>query len=320
MSVSVEDIIKDFNLEVILKGEKNNQIEVSDINRPGLQFAGFYSYFANKRIQIIGKAEWSFLDAMQPALREKRLGKYFEFPNPCTILTRGQEPHPEMVEHAKKNKRWILRTDMLSTRFIKRITSYLDTNLAPEVRMHGVLLDVYGVGVLLIGESGIGKSEIALELIKRGHRLSADDAVDIKEIDGVLHGGAPYITSGMMEVRGMGIIDVAALYGLSSMVKSKIIHLVIYLEHWKQDHNYDRLGVDPEYTEILNVKVNKIKIPVMPGRNVAVIVEAAAANFRYGLVSKVTPADTIDARIMEESEKHQKTKMDSKLLEDEDPT
>jgi HPr kinase/phosphorylase len=320
MSINVEDLIRDFNLEVILKGEKNNIIEVTDINRPGLQFAGFYNYFANKRIQIIGKAEWSFLDAMQPALREKRLGKYFEFPNPCTILTRNLEPHQELLENARKNKRWLLRTDLLSTRFIKRMTSYLDTNLAPEVRMHGVLLDVYGVGVLLIGESGIGKSEIALELIKRGHRLCSDDAVDIKEIDGVLQGGAPYITSGMMEVRGMGIIDVAALYGLSSMVKNKNIHLVIHLEHWRQDENYDRLGVDPEYTEILNVKVNKIKIPVMPGRNVAVIVEAAAANFRYGLVSKVTPADTIDARILEESRKRQKTTMDSELLEGENLT
>ncbi|MHC1721365.1 MAG: HPr(Ser) kinase/phosphatase [Clostridiaceae bacterium] len=303
MVVNVENLITDLDLEVILKGDKNNLIEASEINRPGLQFAGFYNYFANKRIQIVGKAEWSFLDAMQPSLREKRLGKYFEFYNPCTVITRNLEPHDELIENARKNNRWILRTHLLSTRFINKITNYLVSNLAPETRMHGVLMDVYGVGVLLIGESGIGKSETALELIMRGHRLAADDSVDIKEIDGVLHGSAPYITKGMIEVRGMGIIDVAALYGLSSMINSKIIHLVINLESWKEDANYERLGVDHEFMEILNVKVNKFTIPIRPGRNIAVIIEAAAANYRYSRTSNITPADKIDARIIEEAKK-----------------
>lgn len=303
MAVKIEDLISDLDLEVILAGDRNNLVEVSEINRPGLQFAGFYSYFSNNRVQIIGKAEWSFLDAMQPAIREKRLGKYFEFHTPCTIITRGLEPHHEMIDKAAKNNRWILRTDQISAKFINKITNYLEYNLAPETRMHGVLMDVYGVGVLLIGESGIGKSETALELIKRGHRLVADDAVDIKEIDGVLHGTAPYITKGMIEVRGMGIIDVAALYGLSSMLNTKIIHLVIYLESWKEDADYDRLGTENEYTEILNVKVNKFTIPIRPGRNVAVIIEAAAANYRYNLTSDITAADKIDARIIEESNK-----------------
>ena len=303
MVVDVENLINDLDLEVILKGSMNNIIEVSEINRPGLQFAGFYNYFANKRIQIVGKAEWSFLDTMQPSLREKRLGKFFEFHNPCTIITRNLEPHIELIENARKNDRWVLRTNMLSTKFINKITNYLVTNLAPETRMHGVLMDVYGVGVLLIGESGIGKSETALELIKRGHRLAADDAVDIKEIDGVLHGSAPYITKGMIEVSGMGIIDVAALYGLSSMINTKIIHLVVYLESWKEDANYERLGADQEFIEILGVNVNKFTIPIRPGRNLAVIIEAAAANYRYSRSSKTTPADKIDARIIEESKK-----------------
>lgn len=309
MSVYVETLIKDLKLEVLLKGDENNSISICDINRPGLQFAGFYNYFANERIQVVGKAEWSFLDAMQTELREKRLKKFFEFNNPCTILTRKLEPHLEFMNSASINNRWVLRTDKLSTRFINKLMNYLDTNLAPETRIHGVLVDVYGVGILIMGESGIGKSETALELVKRGHRLAADDAVDIKEIEGILHGSAPYITSGMMEVRGMGIIDVAALYGLSSIIKSKVIHMVISIEPWNSDEqNYDRLGSDSEFIQILNVKVKKITIPIRPGRNVAVIIEAAAANFRYALITKVTPADTIDARIIEEAKKREQNK------------
>jgi HPr kinase/phosphorylase len=255
MGVTVKDIINDLNLEVLNEGKTINEIKVSDINRPGLQFSGFYNYFANERVQVVGKAEWSFLDAMQPDLREKRLKKYFEFDNPCTVITRGLVPHKELLDNAIKNGRWVLRTNMLSTRFINKLMNYLDYKLAPETRLHGVLVDVYGVGILITGESGIGKSETALELIKRGHRLVADDAVDIKEIDGELHGMSPFITSGMIEVRGMGIIDIPALYGLSSVLKSKVINLVIYIEQWKEEQNYDRLGVDKEYADILNVKI-----------------------------------------------------------------
>lgn len=297
MSVTIEDIIKDLELEVINKGKNVNEINVSDINRPGLQFSGFYNYYANERVQIVGKAEWSFLDAMQPELRRKRLEKYFEFDNPGTIITRELPPHKEFLESAIKNKRWILRTSSISTRFINRLMSYLDVRLAPETRLHGVLMDVYGIGILITGESGIGKSETALELIKRGHRLVADDAVDVKQIDGVLSGTSPYITSGMIEVRGMGIIDISALYGLSSVLKTKNIGLVICLEQWKKDENYDRLGIDKEYMDILNVPVRKLKIPIRPGRNLAVIIEAAAANYRYSLVSNVTPIDVISERI-----------------------
>lgn len=299
MGVTVKDIIKDLNLEVLVEGGNNRSLTVSDTNRPGLQFCGFYNYFANERVQIVGMAEWSFLDAMQPELRKKRLKKFFEFETPCVIVTRGLVPHKEFLEYAAKNKRWILRTNALSTRFISKLMNYLDSKLAPETRMHGVLVDVYGIGILITGESGIGKSESALELIKRGHRLVADDAVDIKEVEGVLHGTAPYITSGMMEVRGMGIIDVPALYGLSSILKSKTINLIIYLEQWKEDQNYDRLGLDNEFIEILNVPVRKLTLPIRPGRNIAVIIEAAAANYRYSLVSDITPVDTISNRMHE---------------------
>ncbi|AYD40277.1 HPr kinase/phosphorylase [Clostridium fermenticellae] len=303
MAVKVKELIHDLDLEVLNEGKKNNELTVSDINRPGLQFAGFYNYYANERIQVVGKAEWSFLNAMQPNLRRKRLRKYFEFYNPATIVTRGLEPHEDFMESAKGNDRWILRTNSISTRFISKVMRYLDSKLAPETRVHGVLVDVYGIGILIMGESGIGKSETALELIKRGHRLVADDAVDIKEIDGKLYGTSPYITSGMIEVRGMGIIDIPALYGLSSILKSKVIDLVIYIEQWKKDENYDRLGIDKEYVDILSVPVRKIVLPIRPGRNLAVIIEAAAANYRYSFISNTNPVEIISKRINEEARK-----------------
>lgn len=315
MTVTVKDLIKDLNLEILNKGKKLNEISVSDINRPGLQFSGFYNYFANKRVQVVGKAEWSFLDAMQPDLRRKRLKKYFEFENPCTIITRDLPPHNEFLQSAIEYDRWVLRTDSISTRFINKIMNYLDAKLAPETRLHGVLLDVYGVGILITGESGIGKSETALELIKRGHRLVADDAVDIKEIEGELHGTSPFITSGMLEVRGMGIIDIPALYGLSSILKAKKINLVIYIEQWREGENYDRLGIDKNYVNILDIPIRKLVLPIRPGRNIAVIIEAAAANYRYGLITKVTPVDVINDRMKEVEEDRDKIEKDKKKQE-----
>ncbi|MGH4051062.1 MAG: HPr(Ser) kinase/phosphatase [Clostridium sp.] len=299
MAVTIEDLIEHFKLEVLARGEKGKQIDVSDINRPGLQIAGFYEYFGNKRVQLIGMAEWSFLDCMEVDLRKKRVKKYFKLDTPCVIITRDLELHKEILEAAQENGRWLLRTKLISTRFISKLTNYLDTKLAPETRLHGVLVDVYGIGILLSGESGIGKSECALELIKRGHRLIADDAVDIKEIDGVLLGHCPYITSGMLEVRGMGIIDVPAIYGMSSVLNTKTISLYLSLTQWNEGEEYDRLGIDNQYMDILNVHLRKITIPVRPGRNIAVIIEAAAANYRYSLNSKITPVETINMRIEE---------------------
>ncbi len=293
MPVKVTTIIEDLNLETIVYGEKNIDVTVSDLNRPGLQFAGFYSYFASERIQVVGRAEWSFLDSMQEEMRKKRLTKYFQLDIPCTILTRDMEPHPELINEAKKNKKWVLKTDDVSTKFISKITNYLEEKLAPETRMHGVLVDVYGTGILILGESGIGKSETALEIIKRGHRLVADDAVDVKNIGGVLKGFAPYITKGMMEVRGLGIIDVPTLYGFSTILDEKNIELIIYLEQWEEDNKYERLGLDHELMEILEVPIRKMTIPIRPGRNLAVIIEAAAVNLRHNNPS----IDIIESRI-----------------------
>lgn len=299
MAITVEKLVEDLNLEILVEGKQGAEIKTSDINRPGLQFSGYYSYFANERVQIVGRAEWSFLETMQIQVRKKRMKKFFQFETPCIIIARNLEPHDEFIEQAKKNNRWVVRSKLLTTQVVTKLKNYLDAQLAPETRLHGVLLDVYGIGILITGESGIGKSETALELIKRGHRLVADDAVDIKEIDGILHGTAPYITSGMMEVRGMGIIDVPALYGLSSVLEEKTIDLVIYLEQWKTEQNYDRLGIDEQHLDILNIPIKKLTVPIRPGRNIAVIIEAAAANYRYGLVSKVSPVETIDKRMEE---------------------
>ncbi|MGH4139802.1 HPr(Ser) kinase/phosphatase [Clostridium sp.] len=299
MAVTIEELIEHFNLEVLVEGDKGRIINVSDINRPGLQIAGFYQYFDNKRVQLIGMAEWGFLDCMEIELRKKRINKYFKLDPLCVIFTRHLEPHKEILKAAMENGQWVLRTKLISTRFISKLTNFLDTKLAPETRLHGVLVDVYGIGILLSGESGIGKSECALELIKRGHRLIADDAVDIKEIDGMLLGSCPYITSGMLEVRGMGIIDIPAIYGMSSVLNTKTISILISLTLWNENEEYDRLGIDNEFMDILNVPLRKITLPIRPGRNIAVIIEAAAANYRYSLNSKITPVETINMRIAE---------------------
>ena len=297
MAVTVKKLINDFELEVIVEGGKDEVINVSDINRPGLQLSGFYNYFTPERIQVIGKAEWSFLDDMQVEIRKKRLKKYFSFDVKCIIITRDLEPHEEFLKYAREKKVWILRSSLVTTKFISKLTVYMSAKLAPETRLHGVLVDVYGIGILITGESGIGKSEVALELIKRGHRLVTDDAVDIKEIDGELTGYSPKITIGMLEVRGIGIIDVSSLYGLSSVLQEKDIKLVMHFEHWKDDGDYDRLGTNCEYMDILGVPVRKLPVPIRPGRNIAVIVEAAAVNFRYTLMSKETPVDIIESRM-----------------------
>ncbi len=297
MTVTVEKLIKDFDLEVLVEGIDGIAIPVNDINRPGLQLAGFYNYFAPERLQVIGKAEWSFLQDMQPELKRKRIDKFFSFDSNCIVMTRGLEPQEELINAAKKKKVWLLRTKMVTTNFISKMTIYLADQFAPETRLHGVLIDVYGIGILITGESGIGKSEVALELIKRGHRLVTDDAVDIKEIDGQLIGTSPKITIGMLEVRGIGIIDISSLYGLSSVLQNKDINIIMHFEHWKDDGDYDRLGIDNETEEILGVNVKRLRVPVRPGRNIAVIIEAAAVNYRYSLMSDVTPVDIIEKRM-----------------------
>jgi HPr kinase/phosphorylase len=299
MGIKVEKLAKEMNLEVVVSGNKDNEISVSDTSRPGLQFTGYYDYFANSRLQILGLVEMSYLDTLSPEVREERFKQFFKFDIPCIIVTRGLEPHKELIEEAEKHNVWVLKSKNITTRLISKIMNYIDRELAESTSVHGVLMNVYGVGVLITGRSGIGKSETALELIKRGHMLVTDDVVEIKNIDGELHGTSPYITSGMLEVRGMGIMDIASLYGLSSILEEKTIDFIIELEEWSSGKNYDRLGAANEKREILNVPVDLIKLPIMPGRNVAVIIEAAAANYRYSNTSKVTPLEKVEKRMNE---------------------
>lgn len=299
MSVKIDDLIKKFGFEIIVYGDSNVEITSTELNRPGLQLAGYYSYFSNERIQLIGMTEWSYMQSLPEDVCDARFREYLEKFTPCIIVTRGMDIPEPLIKYAKEFNRTILRTDQETTRAITRLKRYLDTKLAPETRVHGVLVDIYGCGILIIGDSGIGKSETALELIKRGHRIISDDAVDFKEIDREIIGFCPHITFGMLEVRGVGIIDITSIYGLSSVLESKKLDLIIKLEHWDESESYDRLGTEDLYKNVLDVKIKLIRLPIRPGRNVSVLVEAAAANYRYKLTGKPDAIDIIGERMNE---------------------
>lgn len=280
--VSIKEIIKDLNLEVVYMPEnKDYYVYSQDLNKTGLQFAGYFEYFAYERIQIVGKTEYNFFGHMDKEKREEVLDKFFSHEIPALIVSRDLEVRDDVIEIAKKYKRVVLRTDRSTTRLINRLSNYLDNKLAPHITMHGVLVDIYGIGVLIKGESGIGKSETALELVQRGHRLVADDAVEIKKLDdSILVGQSPELIKHFLEIRGIGIIDVRSLYGVGAVKNSKMIDLVINLESWNKGNYYDRLGLDKEYEKILDIDVEKLVVPVKPGRNTAMILEVAAMNYR----------------------------------------
>jgi len=282
-SVTLKELVKEFQLESITGGEKLDEVLIttSDVNRPGLQLVGYFEYFGADRIQIIGKVETSYLAGLSSEERYKRLDEFFRHGFPCVVVTRGLEIFPEMVEVSKKYGIPILRTDDVTSRFVSGVIRYLNVELAPRVTRHGVLVEVYGEGILILGESGVGKSETALELVKRGHRLIADDVVEIRAVsDKTLLGTAPDIIRHFIEIRGIGILDVKNLYGVGSVKVQESISLIIHLELWDENKNYDRLGLVDEYTDILGVKVPSLTIPVRPGRNLAIIVEVAAINNR----------------------------------------
>lgn len=280
--VSIKEIIKDLDLDIVYMPEGvDYYVDSQDINRTGLQFAGYFEYFAYERVQIVGKAEYNYFSQMDTKTREEILDKFFSYEIPALIVSRELEVKPDVIEKAKKYKRVVLTTKRNTTRLINRLSNYLDDKLAPHTTIHGVLVDVYGIGVLIKGESSIGKSETALELIQRGHRLVADDAVEIRKIDeGVLVGQSPELLRHFLEIRGIGIIDVRSLYGVGAIKNSKAIDIIINLEGWDENRYYDRLGLDKEYEEILGVNLEKLVVPVKPGRNTAMILEVAAMNFR----------------------------------------
>jgi len=254
-------------------------IKTTDLNRPGMQFCGFYEYFAFERPQVIGKVEMSYLEELDAKNRREMLKKYFSYRLPCVIICRGMTPPKELLEEAKKADIAVYQSDMVTTRLSFLAINYLNRCLAPRVTRHGVLVDVYGIGVLITGESGVGKSEAALELVKRGHQLVADDVVDICRVsDDRLTGEAPEMVRHFMEIRGIGIIDIRAMYGVGSVIVNKSIDLVMHMEKWVEGKEYDRLGLTEEYTTILGVNVPHQIMPVRPGRNLAIIIEVAARN------------------------------------------
>ena len=280
--VSISQLIRDLNLKVIhMQEDIEYYVESEDVNRAALPLAGYFEYFPYERIQIIGKTEYTYFQNIKKEKREEILDKFFSYEIPVLIVTRGLKVDDDIIEKAKKYNRVVLSSNNSTTRFTNRLSNYLDNKLAPHVTMHGVLVDVYGIGVLIKGESSIGKSETALELIQKGHRLVADDAVEIRKVDDSrLVGQAPEILKHYMEIRGIGIIDVKSLYGVGAIKNQKMVDLVVELENWSQQKYYDRLGLDREYEDILGTQVEKIVVPVKPGRNTSMIIEVAAMNFR----------------------------------------
>ena len=282
-SVPLSQLIEEFKLETIYAPKDPSEILISraDVMRPGLPLAGFFDYFDPERIQIIGRVESIYLSKLSPNDRVKHVGDFLEKRPICIIITRNIEPFSELTELAKDYLVPILRTSMATSDFTSAIISSLNVHLAPRITRHGVLVEVYGEGVLILGDSGIGKSETAIELIKRGHRLIADDAVEISRVsDKTLVGRAPKIIRYYMELRGIGIIDVRRIFGMGAVKETEKIELVVNLEHWVAGKNYDRMGLESETYDILGIKIPSITVPVHPGRNLAAILEIAAMNFR----------------------------------------
>lgn len=279
--IKIDDFCKQLGLEVLHKGSKDYMhISTFNINRPGLQLAGYYEHFGYERVQVFGEQEMDYLRSMTDEDRIKACERLFGYDFPCIVISTVLEPCKEIMSCAEKYDRVVLRSSLRSTMIMNELSIFLNRLLAPTQTVHGVLLDLYGVGMLIIGNSGIGKSETALELIQRGHRLVADDAVYIKRVSDRLIGASPSIIRYFMELRGIGIIDVRRMYGASAIKLTKAVDLVIKLETWDENKEYDRLGNIKEIYNILEVELPMHTVPVKPGRNLAVILEAAARNYR----------------------------------------
>lgn len=276
------DLVKALNFKTVIPSEDGRlAIEVSNVNRPGLQLAGYWDFFGFERPQLLGMVEMTYLSMIDEATRRERLTKFFSYDVPCIIIARDIPCFDEMLVLAAARKIPIYSAKAQTTQVEVELISFLRDYLAPRETRHGVLVDVYGSGLLITGESGVGKSEAAIELVKRGHRLVADDVVDIRRVsDDRLVGESPELVRHFMEIRGVGIIDIATMYGVGAVIRSKSIDLEVKLEFWQQGKEYDRLGLNDQYNEILGVKVPHILIPIHPGRNLAIVLEVAARNLR----------------------------------------
>lgn len=280
-TVNLEKVIREMKLDRLYYPNKEVLIDTADLNRPGLQITGFFDYFDPSRIQVFGMVENTYLAGLSSEVRYNSLKRLFEKQISAVILTRNSNASAEMLKLAEEFETPVLRTSQPTSPFTSSLNAYLNVELAPRITRHGVLVEVYGQGVLILGESGVGKSETAVELIKRGHRLVADDAVEIKKVSSKsLIGVSPDIIRHFIEIRGIGIVDVKNIFGMGAVKESEKIDMIIHLEAWEKGKQYDRLGLVDEYTNILGLDIPSLTIPVKPGRNLAVIFEVAAMNNR----------------------------------------
>ncbi|MDR0249032.1 MAG: HPr(Ser) kinase/phosphatase [Oscillospiraceae bacterium] len=283
-TINLTKLIEEFGLAVLTAPDNLGDIKIysDDVNRPGLQLAGFFAHFESTRIQMMGNVETYYLKSLDDESRrlsfERFMGKDF----PALIFSRGIEPFDECIATARKYNKPVLQSPEPTSYLMSALIAYLKLQLAPRITMHGVLVEVYGEGILLLGDSGVGKSETAIELVKRGHRLIADDAVDIKKVSAIsLVGSAPELIRHYIELRGIGVVDVRHIFGMGAIKPTERIELVINLEAWKDETVYDRLGMDEKTVTIMDVQLPSLTIPVKPGRNLAVIIEVAAMNNRH---------------------------------------
>ncbi len=282
-SVALTQLIREFNLRVEFAATdiERIRITVADLSRPGLQLAGYFDHFEPMRLQVMGNVEISYLAKLTPAERLIAFDRLFSYKMPALMIARNTPPDPQCLEMAKKHNITILSTKEATSAIISSVISYMSSALAPRITRHGVLMEVYGEGILLTGDSGIGKSEAAVELLKRGHRLIADDAVEIRRISGnALMGTAPELIRNYIELRGIGIVNVAKLFGMGAVKTENLINMVVNIVPWNTQEVYDRLGLEDQYMDILGVKIPMYTIPITPGRNLAVILEVAAMNNR----------------------------------------
>ncbi len=282
-STKLKDLVEEFHLSMAYRASNYDDIRVTvdEVSRPGLPLVGYFEHFEASRMQVLGYVEMSYLDTLTHDQRETFFSELFSRGIPALIISRGQQPHPECISMARRHDVTILLGEESTSYLISSLITSLKNKLAPRTTLHGVLVEVYGEGILITGESGIGKSETAVELLKRGHRLIADDAVEIKKISSSqLMGTAPELIRNFIELRGIGVINVAKLYGMASIKDENIINLIINIVPWDNKAHYDRMGLEETYIDILGVKVPQTTIPVTPGRNLAVILEVAAMNSR----------------------------------------
>lgn len=280
--ITAEQFAAELGLRVLCEANREKDVPIctADLCRPGLQFAGYFSVFAHERPQLIGKTEMAYLVSLSPETLRGRLATYFSYDMPCIVITRGLLCPDALLEQARRHGVPVYGTEEETSTFTVRAISYLSEAIAPRETRHGVLVDVFGVGVLITGESGIGKSECALELIKRGHQLVADDVVDIARVGNRLVGESPEMVRDLMELRGIGLVDIKLIFGIGAIVRKKTVNVVMKLEPFDPGRDYDRLGTQEKTIEILGASLPLIEIPVRSGRNLAIIVEIAARNWR----------------------------------------